>query len=250
MHYNQQSLNLFPAWYEHILSEIIWTYSQWFEHILSEVYTKWNGVIILAGELNINLLNGSKESQRRYKNILHSFPLRQQITSLTRKSKTLIDHVINTIPDRVIHRDVLNTEEISDHDTPYITFNIKKEKYEPRYKFIRNKKSLVMENYVTDFQQLPLNLVYSFDDPDDQVAMLNKLITDCINIHAPLKRVNLTRPIAPWMHDPKIIELQKELALQRETYRNHETSINHENYQNTRNKLKKVIKKNKNQFSS
>ena len=94
-----------------------------------------------------------------------------------------------------------------------------------------------MENYVTDFQQLPLNLVYSFDDPDDQVAMLNKLITDCINIHAPLKRVNLTRPIAPWMHGPKIIELQKELALQRETYSNHETSINHKNYQNTRNKL-------------
>ena len=94
-----------------------------------------------------------------------------------------------------------------------------------------------MENYVTDFQQLPLNLVYSFDDQDDQVAMLKKLVADYINIHAQSKRVKLTRPIAPWMHNPKIIELQKELASQRETYRNHETSINHKNYQNTRNKL-------------
>ena len=59
-----------------------------FEHILSEVYTKWNGVIILAGHLNIGLLNGSKESQRRYKDILHSFSLNQHITSPTRKSKT------------------------------------------------------------------------------------------------------------------------------------------------------------------
>ena len=33
-----------------------------------------------------------------------------------------------------------------------------------------------MENYVTDFQQLPLNLVCLFDNPDDQVSMLNKLI--------------------------------------------------------------------------
>ena len=41
------------------------------------------------------------------------------------------------------------------------------------------------------------------------------------------------------MHDPKIIELWKELASQRETYCNHETSINRKNYQNTRNKLKK-----------
>ena len=109
----------------------------------------------------------------------------QHINSPTSKSKTFIDHVINTIPDRVIHHDVLNTEEISNHDTLYVIFNIKKEKNEPRYKFIRNEKSLVIENYVADFQQLPLNLVYSFDDPDDQVAMLNKLITECINIHAP-----------------------------------------------------------------
>ena len=206
-----------------------------FEHILSEVYTKWNGDIILAGELNIDLLNGSNESQHRYKDILHLLSLHQHITSPT-KSKTLIDHVTSTIPDRVRHH-ILNTEEISDHDTPYVIFNIKKEKYEPRYKFIRKKKSLVMENYVTDFQQLPPNLVYSFDNPDDQVAMVKKLITDCINIRAPLKRVKLTRPIAPWMHDLKIIELQKELASQQETYRSHETSINHKNYKNTRNKL-------------
>ena len=86
------------------------------EHILSEVNAKWNGVIILAGNLNIDLLNGSKESQRRYKDILHSFSLRQHITSPARKSKTLIDHVISTILDRVIHHDVLDTEEISVHD--------------------------------------------------------------------------------------------------------------------------------------
>ena len=53
----------------------------------------------------------------KYKEILRSFSLRQHITSPTRKSKALIDHVISTIPDRVIHHDVLNTEEISDHDT-------------------------------------------------------------------------------------------------------------------------------------
>ena len=80
--------------------------------------------------------------------MLHSFSLRQHITSSTRKSKALIDHVISTIPDRVIHHDVLNTEEISDDDTPYVILNIKKDKYEPRYKFIHNKKSLAMAKYM------------------------------------------------------------------------------------------------------
>ena len=79
---------------------------------------------------------------------------------LLEKQIALIHHVISTIPDRNIHHDVLNTKRITDNDTPYVIFNIKKEKYEPRYKFICNEKSLVMENYVTDFQQLPLNSVY------------------------------------------------------------------------------------------
>ena len=37
-----------------------------FKHFLSEILTKWNGVIILSEDLNIDLLNWSKESQRRY----------------------------------------------------------------------------------------------------------------------------------------------------------------------------------------
>ena len=65
----------------------------------------------------------------------------------------------------VLKHDALNTKEISDHDTPYVIFNIKKKKCEPRYKFTRKEKPLVMEKNVTNFQQLPLNLVYSFDDP-------------------------------------------------------------------------------------
>ena len=44
----------------------------------------------------------------------------------TRKSKTLIDHVISTIPNGVIHDDIVHTEEISDHDAPYVIFTIKK----------------------------------------------------------------------------------------------------------------------------
>ena len=89
-----------------------------------------------------------------------------------------------------------------------------------------------MNSYTSDFQQLPLNLVYSFDDPEDQVSIFNKLIVDCINTHTPLRKVKLTRPIAPWMNDT--------------IYRNRKSCSNHTNYQNTRNKLKKLSKSLKN----
>ena len=149
----------------------------------------------------------------------------------------MIDHVISTLPNGVIHHDIVHTEEISDHDAPYVIFNIKKEKYQPRYKFIGNEKTLDMNSYTSDFQQLPLNLVYSFDEPEDQVSIFNKLVVDCINSHAPLRKVKLARPVGPWMNDPKIANLQKDLDTQRTIYRKHKSSSNHTNYQNTRNKL-------------
>ena len=220
--------------------KLIWL--EKFERILTEIYIKSSGVIIIAGDFNIDLLNGNKQSQRRYKDMLHSFSLRQHITKATRKLKTLIDHVISTIPNGVIHHDIVHTEEISDRDVLYVIFNIKKVKYQPRYKFIRNEKTLDMNSYTSDFQQLPLNLVYSFDDPKDQVSIFNKLVVDCINTHAPLRKVKFTRPVAPWMNDPKIANLQKDLDTQHTIYRNHKSSNNHTNYQNTRNKLKKSIK--------
>ena len=154
----------------------------------------------------------------------------------------MIDHVISITPSGVIHQDILYTEKISDHDAPYVIFNIKKEKYQLRYKFMRNKKTLDMNNYTSDFQQLPLNLVYSFDDPEDQVSIFNELVVDCINTHAPLRKVKLTRPVANWIDNPKIANLQKDLNTQRTIYCNHKSSSNHTNYQNTRNKLKKAIK--------
>ena len=66
-----------------------------------------------------------------------------------------------------------------------------------------------LENYINDFSQLPLSTVYSFDDPDDQVETLNKLITDSLSRHAPIKRTKFTRPPASWMKTLDIINLQE-----------------------------------------
>ena len=91
-----------------------------------------------------------------------------------------------------MHSDVLHTDEISDHDMPYAILNVKKERYEQRYKYIRSEKDIDINSYVSDFRELPLNLVYAFDEPDDQVKILNKLVLDCIEKHVPIKRARLT----------------------------------------------------------
>ena len=47
--------------------------------------------IWLAGDFNIDLLNENKKSQRRYKDILHLFSLRQHITKARNKEVKNID---------------------------------------------------------------------------------------------------------------------------------------------------------------
>ena len=72
----------------------------------------------------------------------------------------------------------------SENSAPYVIFNTKREKYKLRYKFIRSQKAPDMNGYTSDFQLLSINLVYSIDDPEDQVSIFNKLVVDCINTHA------------------------------------------------------------------
>ena len=58
-----------PSPYE--LDKLLWIES--FETLLSEVTTKWDGVIIITGDINIDLIEEQKESTKRYKSIHSTF---------------------------------------------------------------------------------------------------------------------------------------------------------------------------------
>ena len=46
---------------------------------------------------------------------------------------------------------------------------------------------------------------------DSQVDILNSLFRGCLDQHAPLQRIKVLRPPAPWMKKPDIAQLQKEI---------------------------------------
>ena len=117
-----------------------------FEHFLGNIYTTWNGVLIVTGNFNISLLSHQNESTNRYKNILYTFSLQQHVTKPTRKGKTLIDHISSNISTKLIHCNVISTDE------PYATFNTKKEHFQKRYKYVRDEKNLDMNKYILNFK--------------------------------------------------------------------------------------------------
>ena len=151
-----------------------------FEQFLAYIYTTWNGILIVTGDFNIN--SHQNESTKRCKIILHNFSLKQHVTKPTRKGKTFIDHISSNVSTKLIHCNVISTDEISDHDEPYAIFSIKKERFEKRYKYVRDEKNLGMNKYILEFKQLPTSLVYAFYELDDKISVLNKLVNQYLNM--------------------------------------------------------------------
>ena len=158
------------------------------------------------------MIDGDKIKVNEYNNILDAYGLTHHISYPARHGKSLINHISTNIPKKVISENVIPCQTISDHNAPFAVVNTKKQKFQPRYKFVRDEISFILKkNCINDFSQLPLSIVYSFGDSDDQVETLNKLIPACLSRHAPIKRIKFTRPLAPWMKTLNMINLQKKI---------------------------------------
>ena len=105
-----------------------------------------------------------------------------------------------------------------------------------------------MNQYVNDFSKLALSLVYGFEKPEDQISILNKLFSDCLESHAPTSRVKLTRPIAPWMKDPTIVSGRQKLELSRKKSRDSKNPKGYQKYLEDKKQYMKSIKDKKNSF--
>ena len=76
-------------------SSLVQAWLSKFDCILNRVLTNWNGITIIAGDININLLKEST-TVTRYKDILQSYNLTQNVGKPTCKGKSAIDHIITT----------------------------------------------------------------------------------------------------------------------------------------------------------
>ena len=162
--------------------------------------------------------------------------------------KTLIDHIITNIREKLIHQNVVLADEIDDHNLPYVILNIRKQKFEKYYKCIRDEKRFELSKHQKDFSQIPMSVADIFDNPNDQLYMLNELTLSCINQHTPLRCVKLTRPPAPWMADLNIQVLQHKEGNQKLTLKHSNKESDKELCKDTKKQLKAKIKGTKKKF--
>ena len=103
-------------------------------------------------------------------------------------------------------------------------------------------KNFKEESFVEDFSTLPMSIISYSDDPDEQLETINSLIRECIERHAPLKRIRVTGPPVPWMKCPNIKDLQKERDTARYEAHNTTSDTKWACFRSVRNKLKAAIR--------
>ena len=83
--------------------------SDWLERLealVGYLSATWDGLLILTGDMNINMLQPANSLTRQYQAIFDVFGPHQMIkhpTRVTKTSKTLIDHVVTNYPHRITH---------------------------------------------------------------------------------------------------------------------------------------------------
>ena len=152
---------------------------QWLTHMesmLSDLTTSWAGLLIITGDMNIDILKPSDSLAKKYNDLLYTFNLTQHVEKATRTtqvSETLIDHIISNDPKRVTYTNVLPCSNVSDDDGSYACLNIRAERFVPRYKMIRNERAFKEEDFIEDFSSLPFNILEISDDPEEKLEMFN-----------------------------------------------------------------------------
>ena len=150
---------------------------------------------------------------------------------------------------RISATDVIPTSIVSDHDAPFACINVCVNRYQPRYKYIRNMKTFDEQEFISDLDTLPLNIVYSSDDPQEQLKYVNRMLKKCLERHALFGGCELRDRPAPWMDDSQIRSLkQLRNKLRKEA---HQTGSQEswELFRDVRNKLKAAIRRARETFT-
>ena len=235
-------------------SERVQSPSDWlnsFESLLGYLTVPWDGLLLVTGDINIDLLKPNDPLSKKYESILEIFGFSQHVTKPTRvtqDSKTLIDHIVTNDPHCAAAAEIIPAPTISDRNAVFACVNVRVRRFQPRYKWLRLERKFVTEEFLEDSANLPYSVIYGLESPDDMVNALNTLFSECINRHAPLKRVKLTRPPAPWMNANEIRQLQADRDRLRIEAHKTNGDDSWKAFREVRKKIKSVINKTKRNF--
>ena len=197
--------------------------------------------IMLIGDMNINMKKG--------KSTLHKFcdvyGLRNIIKEPTcyknPENPSLIDVMLVGKPRRFHETLVFDTGLSDFHMMICACTKMFAPQIVPRKIVYRSYKTFDEEKYKQDVGMIPFHISYIFDDTDDIVWTHNKLLSDVIDCHAPLKKRTLQKDCVPYMNS-RLRKVQHRRNQLRNRYWQYKGKRNWEEYRCMRNRANSVRK--------
>lgn len=163
--------------------------------------------ILILDDLNIDLSpDKSSTLSVALRRILFTNNLTNVVkiyTRITSSTKTLIDHIITSNPDRIKTASSFETC-ISDHNIVYAVYKLKTKKAPP--KIITVNESINKADLQYELQSAPWDLIDLFDDVDDAVWCWELIFKETFSNHLKERKVKVSAN-EPWMtRDIKSLE--------------------------------------------
>ena len=160
-----------------------------------------NRRIVVCGDFNINLLANSPLATKFINNteLLNLCQAIRVPTRVTPTSESLLDLCIVDDSNSVVYSGTCDFG-MSDHLLCYVVL---KWKFAPVRKqstvYRRSMKNFNPAEFNADLEKAPWSILETFDDPSDKTDIYNLLLSDILDLHAPLKKVKARKHNAPWI---------------------------------------------------
>lgn len=159
--------------------------------------------IFCLGDFNIDFFNTSSVEFKFLDNIMQAFGLEQVMKKATRiaeNSSTLLDLILTNKSDVVINADVINLPQFSDHHLVYCLVDMPiVRKNNPQFILSRNIKNINLDEFDASARSINWNSLQYFESIDEKIAFLENNIISLFNIHAPLRKIRVTKKFNPWV---------------------------------------------------
>lgn len=119
-------------------------------------------------------------------------------TRVSQSSQTLIDVILTNNKRRFLSSGVLEPH-LSDHSLVYAIMRTSAPPLRSRKILCRSFKNYNRDKFANDLALTPFHVASIFDDVDDQAWAFTKLLTDVIDIHAPVKQFHVICGHVPYM---------------------------------------------------
>ncbi len=191
--------------------------------------------IILIGDMNINM-QGKVSELHDLCDLYNLKNIVKEPTCFKSQDNPSLIEVILVAKPRHLHETVVFDTGLSDfHNIICVCTKVYVPWEVPTKIVYRSFKSFDENKYIEDISIIPFHVLYIFDDTDDVVWCHNKLLSDVVDIHAPLKQRILKKDSVPYMNS-KLRKVQYRRNQLRNRYWDSKNSLNWEAYGKMSNK--------------